>query len=180
VGKTVWSISFYQDCKLGYVDTEGRVVISPQFDRAGFFHEGLAVVGVAINGKLKYGFINRTGRFVLDPEFDSASNFSDGLAQIRLDRKSGYIDRKGQVVISPQFAEVFPFYRGFARVRIFSSEPDLRGKWACINKRGEFVVPPYCRCCKRFNHAIIAARTLFGELPFAIFSSSTLHPIHFG
>jgi hypothetical protein len=155
--KPVGLFPFYQDCKLGYVDTQGRVVISPQFDRAGFFHEGLAVVGVNINGKLKYGFINQTGRFVIDPEFDSAGNFSDGLAGIRLDRNSGYIDRKGQVVISPQFAEVFPFYRGLARVRIFSSERDFRGKWGCINKRGEFVVPPNYDHIQHFTEPVVVA-----------------------
>ena len=157
-------LPFHQeDCKIGYVDTKGRVVIPPQFDRAGFFREGLAVVGTNINGQLKYGFINQKGRFVIDPEFDGAHDFSDGFAGIRLEGKSGYIDRKGQVVISPQFAEVFPFYRGLARVRIFTTEGTFRGRWGVINKKGAFVVPPTYDHIRHFTKQIIVAGTVENE-----------------
>lgn len=82
---------FYrEDCKLGYVDNQGRVLIAPQFDQAGSFYEGIAAVGIDINGKLQYGFINLAGRFVIDPEFDRAGQFSDGVAGVTLSGKSGY------------------------------------------------------------------------------------------
>jgi hypothetical protein len=148
---------FYQDCKLGYIDTSGRVVIPPQFDRAGFFYEGFAAVGMNINGRPKYGFINQAGRFVIEPEFDVAQKFSEGLAGIVLGNNSRYIDRKGRVVISPQFAEVTPFYRGLERVRIFTSEGTFRGRWGVINNKGQFVVPPKFDGIKHFTDQIIVA-----------------------
>jgi WG containing repeat len=154
---------FYQDCKLGYVDTTGRVIIQPQFDRAGFFYEGLAVVGININGQLKFGFINQAGRFVIDPEFDGAHKFSDGLAGIVLANKSGFIDRKGRVVISPQFREVTPFYRGLARVRIITSEGTFRGRWGVINNKGQFVVPPKYDGIRHFTDQIIVAGLFTNE-----------------
>jgi WG containing repeat len=155
--KPVGLFPFYQDCKLGYVDKTGRVVIQPQFDQAGYFYEGLAGVGININGQMKYGFINKAGRFVIDPEFDGVHSFSDGLAGIVLGNKSGYIDRKGRVVISPQFREVTPFYRGLARVRIFTSEGTFRGRWGVIDKKGQFVVPPKYDGIRHFTDQIIIA-----------------------
>ncbi|HEX6729435.1 MAG TPA: WG repeat-containing protein [Pyrinomonadaceae bacterium] len=154
---------FYEDCKLGYIDNKGRTVISPQFDRAGYFYEGLAVVANKINGDLKYGYINQTGRFVITLEFDSAGNFSDGFAAIRFGGKSGYIDRTGQVVISPQFAEATPFYRGLARVRIFTNEGTFRGRWGVINKKGEFVVPPKYDHIQHFTEPAIFAGIITNE-----------------
>ena len=93
--------------KYGYIDTTGRIVISPQFEfpegvTDGLasslpisFSEGLAVV--ALNGK--YGYINRLGRIEINPQFDSAKAFSDGLAWVLINGKYGYIDQRGDVVI---------------------------------------------------------------------------------
>lgn len=154
--KPVGLFPFYQDCKIGYVDTRGRVVVPPQFEYGGSFYEQLAVVGVKINEKVKYGFINQRGQFVIDPEFDTAHPFSEGMAGVRLGNQRGYIDRKGAVVIPPRFAEVTDFYRGLARVRMFN-EKGHHGKWGCINKKGEFVVQPQYDHIQHFTERIIIA-----------------------
>jgi hypothetical protein len=69
------------DSKWGYMDTDGRVVIAPQFEYAHEFTDGLARVGVGttkfdfpyrglstlrISFKGKWGYIDRTGKFVSD------------------------------------------------------------------------------------------------------------------
>lgn len=154
--KPVGLFPFYHDCKVGYVDTRGTVVVPAQFEFGGWFYEHLAVVGVNINEKVKYGFINQAGQFVIDPEFDTAHNFSEGMAGVRLGNGSGYIDRKGVVVIPPRFAEVTGFYRGLARVRMFD-ERGRRGKWGCINKKGEFVVQPQYDHIQHFTEQIVVA-----------------------
>ena len=57
--------------KYGYIDKTGKVVISPQFDNAHWFQEGLAKV--AIGGTRpgcsdgKWGYIDRNGNYIWSP-----------------------------------------------------------------------------------------------------------------
>jgi hypothetical protein len=155
---------FYEaDCKLGYVDARGTVVIPARFDAAGSFYEQLAAVGININGKLMRGFINQAGQFVIGPEFDAAHNFSEGVAGVLLDKKWGYIDREGVVIIPPRFADVTPFYRGLARVRLFTDGGGRNGKWGCIDKKGEFVIPPRYDHIQHFTEEIVVAGVFSNE-----------------
>lgn len=64
-----------QGGKYGYIDTTGKLVINPQFDNAGDFHNGLATIG--LGGR--YGYIDTTGKIAINPQFDYASNFSRGV-----------------------------------------------------------------------------------------------------
>ena len=73
------------------------MVISPQFDGAESFSEGLALVKV--DGKR--GFIDKKGTIVITPQFESALDFKDGLAKVELTKSmSGYINKKGKIVYS--------------------------------------------------------------------------------
>jgi WG containing repeat len=65
------------------------LVIKPQFDDAGEFSQGLAVI--TIGGKK--GFINKQGTVVIQPQFDYAYSFSEGLAPVKIGDKYGYIRR---------------------------------------------------------------------------------------
>lgn len=113
----------YEDGKWGFLDKTGKVAISPQFDSASDFSEGLAIIRVkteidlSVPGKKewfvlhKHGFIDYTGKIVIKPKFDHAEDFTDGLAlvgTISLDivrghiiRKYGYIDKTGRYVWEP-------------------------------------------------------------------------------
>ena len=55
--------------KYGYIDKAGKVVIAPQFDRAGSFSEEAAVVEAVIrtNGTYarKSGYINKAGNIII-------------------------------------------------------------------------------------------------------------------
>ncbi|MGH7823627.1 MAG: WG repeat-containing protein [Candidatus Binatia bacterium] len=92
--------------KWGYIDKTGKYVIDLQFDYAGAFREGLAVV--LVDGK--EGYIDRAGRFVIKPQFDYKTlGFSEGFAVVRIGKKYGYIDNWGKYVINPQFDETWGF-----------------------------------------------------------------------
>ena len=91
--------------KWGFIDRSGKIVISPQFDAANYFYEGLACVmvdkkqyGNIVIGK--NGYIDRSGNWIIKPQFDFASGFSEGLASVRIGEKSGYIDKSGDIVIA--------------------------------------------------------------------------------
>jgi hypothetical protein len=63
------------------IEKTGSIVIKPQFDWAGQFSEGLAVV--KIQGKR--GYINKKGDAVILPGFSRAEEFSEGLAIVLVD-----------------------------------------------------------------------------------------------
>ena len=115
----------------GYIDTTGSYVINPQFDEAGDFHKGLALV--KFGGK--WGFIDTTGRYVVNPQFDDAFDFSEGLARVKFGGKWGYIDTTGCYVINPQFGDAEDFNEGLAAV-------ELGDKWGYIDTTGRYVLNP--------------------------------------
>ncbi|HNC45726.1 MAG TPA: WG repeat-containing protein, partial [Acidobacteriota bacterium] len=88
-------IQFTQDGKCGYIDKSGKLVISPEFELAESFSEGLAAVRIDCN---LWGYINRTGKLVIEPQFRSVKRFSGGLAEITIGERWGYINQSGKVI----------------------------------------------------------------------------------
>jgi len=64
----------------GFVNKKGGIVISPCFERAYSFSEGLAAV--KLDGK--WGFIDKNGKFIISPRFEHANSFSEGLASVTI------------------------------------------------------------------------------------------------
>jgi len=143
--------------KAGYIDKTGKVVIPAQYNAAGSFSEGLAVVEQ--NGRP--GIIDRTGQEVVPFQFFSQgtfpTRFSEGLLNVEMDdrglmqnssvnrgRNWGFVDRSGQVVIPPRFKAAYPFADGLAPVLIEGRQRGNLiegGKWGYINRTGEWVIP---------------------------------------
>jgi hypothetical protein len=88
----------YLNEKYGYI-SNGKVIVSPQFDYGDEFSEGLARV---IKDD-QYGFINTKGEIFIPIQFDYVSNFYNGLAVIFQNKKYGFINTKGEMLYSPQF-----------------------------------------------------------------------------
>ncbi|MEI8226491.1 MAG: WG repeat-containing protein, partial [Bacteroidota bacterium] len=86
-----------QSGKYGYMDKNGTVVISAQFDGAGFFSEDYAPVNIGgkknkynrIDGG-KWGFIDKTGKYIINPQYDDVHRFNDGIAAVSLGGKWGF------------------------------------------------------------------------------------------
>jgi WG containing repeat len=96
--------------KWGFINTAGKLAISPQFDGVGYkgFAEGLMNVKIGS----QWGVIDHTGSFVIPPKFYHLERFSEGLAfasivdeYAALTDSSiyGFIDKTGQFAISPRF-----------------------------------------------------------------------------
>lgn len=64
--------------RYGYINKDGKVMIPAQFNYAGPFKNGIAVV--SMNGN--YGYINKTGKFIIPPIFANAGYFIDGIARV--------------------------------------------------------------------------------------------------
>lgn len=125
----------YGEWKEGYVDTTGKVIISPEYDSAGKFSDGLAQV--KLNGK--YGYIDSSGNVVVPLVYDYVGDFSDGLVWVGKKRGYGYIygfvDKTGTEVIPLQYSAVGSFSNGLAPAR------DDEG-WGYIDQTGAYVISP--------------------------------------
>ena len=112
----------------GYIDKTGEMVIEPQFNFAGQFHEGVARVQDAETKK--YGIIDKTGNVVIPLEYGRNNNGayvhepSDGLI-LAYDEPNGYwgyFDTKGNIAIPFQYASADDFHAGYAKVRLGKKE----------------------------------------------------------
>ncbi len=138
----------------GYFDREGRIVISPQYDDARSFSEGMALVNIGavpddgpVGGCVggRWGFIDKTGRQVVRPKFAWADSFSEGLAVVRIQRGYAYIDKTGSTVFTIEreskngwIEAAGRFSEGLARVGI--GTPDSAVRWGFVDKTGKFVI----------------------------------------
>lgn len=116
--------------KWGFVDTEGKVKISPQFLSAGSFSEGKCGVS---SEKNKYGYINTEGKYIINPQFESVSWFHQGRA-IAGTGKLGVIDEEGKYIINPQFNLMLPDGEGYLVAQ--------NTEWGWIDKEGKYIVNP--------------------------------------
>ena len=117
--------------KYGFIDEKGEFVVTPQYEEADNFYQGLAAV--KINGK--WGFIDKNGEMVIQPEFEKARGFwsDQGLAQVQLNGKWGYVDKSGNQVIEPQYNEVYNRSGGLADI-------NKDGKWGCVDLKTRIIV----------------------------------------
>lgn len=153
----------------------GIVAITPIYDSASDFSEGLAAVELEGN----WGYINKTGEVVVPLIYNYAEDFDNGHAtvykpdtigretRIEIDIDGtlhletieegglcGYADVEGNVVIAAVFDEVMPFSEGLAAVR--------KGeKWGYINKIGETIIPFIYKHAHSFSEGL-AAVSSFG------------------
>jgi hypothetical protein len=147
----------FQNGKLGYINSAGRVILPPKFQGAGsgiLFSEGLACVSV--DGKT-LGYIDKKGHFAIPPRFERCTFFSEGLAAVSLHRKLGFVNRYGRMVIPPSFdpTEDSEFSNGLAIVR-------QGGKCGYIDKSGKYLVSPQFSFCEPFVESVTTATVLPG------------------
>ncbi|HEV2299388.1 MAG TPA: WG repeat-containing protein [Candidatus Acidoferrales bacterium] len=153
----------HKNNKVGFIDSSGTFKISPIFDDALPFSEGLAAVKI----DYKWGFIDTSGRQVIPPRFSLAFYFEDGVGvvesdssyllidtsgkvlasgfdladpiadgrvPVRVREKAGYLDLRGKVVIPLIYDSVNGFSSGLAAV-------EKNDKWGYIDKDGKVVIP---------------------------------------
>ncbi len=139
----------------GFIDTSGKVVITPQYPEASTFSEGLAAICTGdCSSKptqpFSRGYIDRDGKLVIPPQFGIASNFSEGLAQVCVGKcvreegsgyngKFGFIDPSGHFVINPQYDNELDFKDGYAKVFIGKGTDAKSGY---IDKTGKTIWQP--------------------------------------
>jgi hypothetical protein len=123
------------DGKYGFLDSVGRMAISPAWAAAGGFSQNRAPV---LAGQA-WGYLDVTGAMAIAPAFDWAGPFHEGFAPVALRGRYFFIDTAGNPLGAASFTEIRPFSQGLAAVKI--GEEDS-GAWGFIDARGEVAIPP--------------------------------------
>lgn len=170
-----------KEYKYGFMDTSGKVVVPPKYDRVCQFSEGLAAVyeintyqeelypGIPVTMEsCKIGFIDKTGNLVIPMVYESISStttvwndagtgsrrtgFSEGLISVQKGSKWGVIDKQGKTILSFQYdLPLGSFHNGLAS---FSSG----GKSGFVNQSGKVVIPANYNFVQDFEngYAVVA------------------------
>jgi hypothetical protein len=119
-------------CSYYYIDKGNVRPFDEEFNYAGNFEHGYAIVGLGNceEDSCRYGVINKRGKFVIAPEYDEISDPTEDLYMVVKDDKYGFVDRSGQVAISLKYTDALPFSQGIAAVGI-------DGNWFFIDKTGK-------------------------------------------
>lgn len=110
---------------IGVIDSNGRVVISVNYERINPFFDGMAAVRK--NGK--WGYVNTEGKEVIPCEYRAVRDFSEGLAAVQQKGRWGFINTSGAWVIKAQYSSAGDFKQGVAWVS--------NGRYLYINPQGQ-------------------------------------------
>jgi len=135
----------------GYIEKEGKFAISPIYDGAHPFSEGLAAVK---KGNL-WGYVDKSGKMVIDAQFDNAATFALGRAPVQMGNKWGFIDTKGKFIFDPKFDKLSKIYGSELAIAI------LDGKAGIVDKDGKYMANPM------YRHSFVTEDTLNDELFYA-------------
>lgn len=139
---------------LGFIDRQGKFVISPVLKSACQFTEGLALVSVVRNNKTVNFYIDTKGKGILTlpdswevvpheagDRFDvKDSRFSCGLALIKYKGKYGFINQHGDWIVRPKYDDAAKFSEGLAYVEVADSTRRAY-QYAFIDTNGRIAIP---------------------------------------
>ena len=104
------------DLKYGFIDTSGKVIVSPEYDKAKNYHSGRAFtkkddqyLWIDINGNS----IESLGEII----YEEIDPFSEGYSRVRVFDEYGYIKPDSSFFKYPRFLEATPFFNQLASVR---------------------------------------------------------------
>ena len=150
-----------------YINTEGKIIINPQFENATVFRDGLALVETSTDeDEPKFGFINEEGKFVINANYKESTIFSEGLAWVVVENAApSIIDKKGEIKFTLQDAEeVRLFKNGLAAFSMVNEEGDEN--WGFVDKEGEIVINPQFSKVRDFSDGLCGVRNDDGKWGF--------------
>jgi hypothetical protein len=129
-----------EEGKQGFVDTNGKLSIAPEYDKAEFFSDGCAAVS---NGG-KWGFIDKTGKTVIPLQYAQAKAFENGIALVYdgAEKRWGVINTRGEVLTPPKWYRQ-PKVIGDDRI-IFQEAITKTSNhlWGLADSKGKILVAP--------------------------------------
>ena len=143
----------------GFVNTKGDTVISPTYEKAGEFSNGMCMVS---GDGYRYGYMNEKGIKVIPEQFEigatfkvngeydfSDKEFSNGYVVVEKDGKFGLMDKAGKMVLPYKFQALGKYSEGLlpAKKDSLFGFIDLTGNW---------VIKPAYKSAEAFHHGLAA------------------------
>lgn len=131
----------------GYINTQGQWQIQPQFQKAGKFTHGLAIVQTALkNNSVRISIINKEGKEIIK-YLNEVIAIEKDICKVKREGHTfyinhqgkvlnlwGFVDTKGKLAIEPQFIHAESFSEEYAAVL------DTQFVWHYIDKQGKTVL----------------------------------------
>ena len=92
------------DNKWGYVDTDGALIIYPEYSYSHVFQDGYCIIGN--NGK--YGVIDKSNSLIIDVIYDGIEYWGSSAWIVSVHSKMGYISPDRTWNIEPQYDKIIP------------------------------------------------------------------------
>lgn len=137
----------------GFVDTFGKVVITPQFQGVGYFNAGYAWARTFDD---IIGIIDKNGRWKVEPQFDVVKNFDveSGMAMVKKKASQNqydYLDTEGIIRTFDETEETFDFSNGLA----MGKKGD---KYGYLNNKGDWEIMPIYENIANFNNGYASVK----------------------
>ena len=145
-----------------YIDTEGKIIINPQFSEATIFRDGLALVNTTGENK-KWGFIGEDGKFIINAKYKQATVFSEGLAWVVEENAApSCIDTNGKEKFKLPNAEMVKIFSESLAGFMVKSEND-ENKWGFVDKEGKIKINAQFSDIDNFSEGFCAVENRDGK-----------------
>ena len=160
-----------ESMKWGYMDKEGTVIITPQYDIAENFIKNLAVVCIRDDGDDTYsgnwGIIDKNNNIIIPLIYDNITMSEESILALTKEpprRSHGgeiwrYKNEQGKTIFElVDYAHAAPFCEGLARVQEYANF----GLIGCIDNTGEYVIPPQYINMSSFSEGLALVSSVAG------------------
>ena len=140
-----------KDRKIGFLNTNGEIVVPAKLRGAGKFSNELSW---ARNHEGLIGYINKKGEWIITPRYSAAKDFDNesGIARVRLEKEWMYVNEEGEKQAFNITTGLYDFSEGLAKGR--------QGKlFGFYNKDGEWAIEPIYKGVGNFNNGFAIARS---------------------
>lgn len=121
---------FQKEDLFGFINNQGKIIISPVYDEVTEFYEGLSVV----NKNDTVFFINKENENPFNVTYSAAYRFQNGMAPVKKNNKWHFINRQGQT-ISRTYDEIAELSGSAYVVR-------LKDKYGALDNFGQPIFEP--------------------------------------
>lgn len=137
----------------GFINKEGKIVIEPQFEQAGSFENGKALVKM---GDYRFAVIDTIGKILTEFKYKRVEQLSeDILIYTDEDDLKGYVFSDGKKLTDPVFVNAEPFKNGFAAVNESKEYPST--KYGIIDRTGNYIIKPEYGSIRYIGEGMFAA-----------------------
>lgn len=126
------------DGKYGYINPQGQMIISPQFEEANDFDESYGLASICLDGK--WGLIDIKGNIVIEPQFSATYGIHDDMLAVKMNGSKRYFNVIEKTLLEPELEfdsnhETTNFENGLAIQKV-------KKKYGLIDKSGKWIVEP--------------------------------------